>query len=85
MDNLVRLSDRSTPPQLFRYNRYVSATVSADPEGFTIGDGIAAMDRISKEVLDDSFSTSLAGVSKEFAESGSSLMFAFLLALASSS
>ncbi|MBK8615181.1 MAG: efflux RND transporter permease subunit [Flavobacteriales bacterium] len=82
LDNLVRLSDRSTPPQLFRYNRYVSATVSADPaEGFTIGDGIAAMDRISKEVLDDSFSTSLAGVSKEFAESGSSLMFAFLLAL----
>ncbi|MCC7501126.1 MAG: efflux RND transporter permease subunit, partial [Flavobacteriales bacterium] len=70
LDNLVRLSDRSTPPQLFRYNRYVSATVSADPaEGFTIGDGIAAMDRISKEVLDESFSTSLAGVSKEFAES----------------
>jgi multidrug efflux pump subunit AcrB len=82
LDNLVRLSDRSTPPQLFRYNRYVSATVSADPaEGFTIGDGIAAMDRIKAEVLDDSFTTSLGGVSKEFAESGSSLMFAFILAL----
>jgi multidrug efflux pump len=82
LDNLVRLSDRSTPPQLFRYNRYVSATVSADPaEGYTIGDGIAAMDRIKKEVLDDSFSTALGGVSKEFAESGSSLLFAFLLAL----
>ncbi|HMQ75306.1 MAG TPA: efflux RND transporter permease subunit [Flavobacteriales bacterium] len=82
LDNLVRLSDRSTPPQLFRYNRYVSATVSADPaEGHTIGDGIAAMDRIKKEVLDDSFSTALGGVSKEFAESGSSLLFAFLLAL----
>jgi len=82
LDNLVRLSDRSTPPQLFRYNRYVSATVSADPaEGYTIGDGIAAMDRIKAEVLDDSFSTALGGVSKEFAESGSSLLFAFLLAL----
>ncbi|HRH37165.1 MAG TPA: efflux RND transporter permease subunit [Flavobacteriales bacterium] len=83
LDNLVRLSDRSTPPQLFRFNRYVSATVSADPaEGYTIGDGIAAMDRISKDVLDGSFSTSLAGVSKEFAESGSSSWFALALALA---
>ncbi len=82
LDNLVRLSDRSTPPQLFRTDRYVSATVLADmAEGRTIGDGIAAMDRIADEVLDDSFSTSLAGVSKEFAESGSSLLFAFLLAL----
>ncbi len=82
LDNLVRMTDRSTPPQLFRYNRYVSATVSADPaEGFTIGDGIAAMDRISADVLDDSFSTALAGVSKEYAESGSSIWFAFLLAV----
>lgn len=82
LDNLVRTSDRSTPPQLFRYNRYVSATVSANPaEGYTIGDGIAAMDRIAEEVLDDRFSTSLAGVSKEFAESGNSLLFALLLAL----
>ncbi len=82
LDNLVRLSDRSTPPQLFRYNRYVSATVSADvAEGYTIGDGIAAMDRIKQEVLDDSFSTSLAGVSKEFAESGSSIWFALVLAI----
>lgn len=82
LDNLVRTTDRSTPPQLFRYNRYVSATVSANPaEGHTIGDGIAAMDRIAEEVLDDRFSTALAGVSKEFAESGNSLLFALLLAL----
>jgi multidrug efflux pump subunit AcrB len=60
----------------------VSATVSADPaEGFTIGDGIAAMDRIADDVLDDSFSTARAGVSKEYAESGSSIVFAFVLAL----
>ncbi len=82
LDNLVRLTDESTPPQLFRYNRFVSATISADPaEGYTIGDGIAAMDRIAEDVLDDSFSTALAGESKEFAESGSSLVFAFALAL----
>lgn len=82
LDNLVKMSNRSTPPQLFRYNRYVSATVSADPaEGYTIGDGITAMDRIADEVLDDSFSTALAGVSKEYAESGSTIIFAFVLAV----
>ncbi len=82
MDNLVHLEMRSNPPQLYRYNRYVSATVSANPaEGQTLGDGIAAMDRIAKETLPSNFSTSLAGVSKEFAESSSSLVFAFLLAL----
>jgi multidrug efflux pump len=83
MDNLVTLTMRSNPPQLYRYNRYVSATVSANTEeGKTLGDGIAAMDRIAKETLPSNFSTSLSGVSKEFAESSSSLLFAFLLALA---
>lgn len=82
LDNLVDLVTESSPSQLYRYNRYVSATVSAQPaEGKTIGDGIQAMDKIAKSTLDENFSTSLAGTSKEFMESGSSLIFAFLLAL----
>ncbi len=82
IDNLVHLTDKSSPPQLFRYNRYVSATVSANPApGYTIGDGIEAMDAIAGEVLNDDFSTALAGTSKEFAESSNSLQFAFYLAL----
>jgi multidrug efflux pump len=82
LDNVVRMSDQSSPPQLYRYNRYVSATFSASPaQGVTLGQGIEAMDRIAKEVLDDTYSTSLAGTSKEFAESSSSLLFAFMLAL----
>lgn len=82
LDNLVQVKNESSPPQLFRYNRYVSATVSAQPnEGKTIGDGITAMDKISAKVLPESFSHSLAGTSKEFAESGGSIAFAFLLAL----
>lgn len=82
LDNLVDISNESSPPQLYRYNRYVSATVSAAPApGKTIGDGIAAMDKIAAEVLPEEFSTSLSGTSKEFAESGSSLIFAFILAL----
>ena len=82
LDNLVTLKNESSSPSLFRYNRYVSATVSALPnDGLTVGDGITAMDKIAEKVLPESFSHSLAGTSKEFAESGSSVLFAFLLAL----
>lgn len=82
IDNVIDVQEESSPPQLYRYNRYVSATISADPaEGQTIGNGIEKMDEIAAEVLPEGFSTSLAGTSKEFSESGSSLIFAFLLAL----
>ena len=82
LDNLVKLREEVAPPQRFRYNRFVSATVSAVPApGKTQGEGIAAMQAIADRVLDSSFSTELTGNSKEFAESSSSLLYAFLLAL----
>ncbi|MDG5798943.1 efflux RND transporter permease subunit [Marinilabiliaceae bacterium ANBcel2] len=82
LDNIVTLEESSTPPQLYRYNRFVSATVSAGlAEGFTLGHGLDEMDRIADLVLDDTFSTDLAGDSKDFVESTSSLIFAFLLAI----
>jgi len=82
LSNLVEMKEQTNPPALYRYNRYVAATVSANPvKGKTIGDGIQEMDRIAKLVLDDTFSTSLAGTSKDFEESSSSLLFAFVLAL----
>jgi len=81
-DNLVTLSEETAPPQLYRYNRFVAATVSAGlAKGKTISEGIEEMDKIAKETLDDSFRTALAGDSKDFMESSSSLMFAFTLAL----
>jgi multidrug efflux pump len=82
LDNLVTVSEQANPPQLYRYNRYVSATVSANPaNGKTIGDGIDEMNRIAATVLDDTYTTSLAGTSKDFEESSSSLVFAFMLAI----
>jgi multidrug efflux pump len=82
LDNLVDLLESVAPPQLYRYNRFNSATVSSGlVKGVTIGQGLDEMDRIAKEVLDESFRTALAGESKEFRESSSSLMFAFGLAL----
>jgi multidrug efflux pump len=81
-DNLVTLTEETAPPQLNRYNRFVSATISAGlAKGKTISQGLDEMDKISKEVLDESFRTALAGDSKDFKESSSSLMFAFALAI----
>ncbi len=82
LDNLVRLEEQSSPPQRFRFNRYVSATVSAGlSPGYSLGDGIAAMDQVSREVLDDAFRTDLAGASRDFVESADSLFFALVLAI----
>ena len=82
MDNLIELNEGIAPPQLYRYNRFVAATVSAGlAEGKTIGEGLDEMDKIASEVLDDTFRTALTGESKEYRESSSSLMFAFILAL----
>ncbi len=82
LDNFISVKTQSTPPQLYRFNRYVAATFSASlAPGKTIGDGITAMDAIASKVLDESFSTALTGASKDFVESSSSLLFTFLLAL----
>ncbi|MDR2534218.1 MAG: efflux RND transporter permease subunit [Tannerellaceae bacterium] len=82
LDNLVDLVEDVAPPQLYRYNRFVSATISSGlSPGYTLGDGLNEMDRIAAEVLDDSFRTALSGESKEFRESSNSLMFALVLAL----
>jgi multidrug efflux pump len=82
MDNLVDLIGGIAPPKLYRYNRFVSATVSAGlAKGKTIGQGLDEMDKIAAEVLDDTFRTALSGESKEYRESSSSLMFAFMLAI----
>jgi hypothetical protein len=82
LDNVVTVVEQSNPPQLFHNNRYMSATVSAGlAPGKSMGDGIDAMNAISKKVLDETFTTDLAGESRDFVESSSNTMFAFGLAL----
>ena len=82
LDNFVEFVESVAPPKLYHYNRFLSATISAGlAEGKTIGDGLEEMDKIAEDVLDETFRTALTGDSKEFRESSSSLMFAFILAL----
>lgn len=82
LDNLVSVEESNTPPTIYHFNRYKSATVSAGLQpGKTIGDGIEEMQNIADKLLDETFATSLSGSSRDFAESSSNTSFAFLLAL----
>lgn len=82
LSTLLQIRESSNPPQLFHYNRYKSATISASlAPGKTIGDGIETMQEIAKKLLDDTFATSLSGPSRDYAESSSNTAFAFVLAL----
>lgn len=82
LDNLVKVDEGSTPPSIFHFNRFKSATVQAAlAPGQTVGDGINEMNRIAKGLLDETFSTALSGASRDFAESSSNIVFAFAFAL----
>ena len=82
LDNLVSMKESSNPPTLYHYNRYKSATVSANlATGKTLGDGIKEMQRIADKLLDNTYTTALSGPSRDFAESSSNISFALILAL----
>ncbi|NID10827.1 efflux RND transporter permease subunit [Fibrivirga algicola] len=82
LDNVVKFQEVSSPPSVYHYNRFKSATISAGlAPGKTIGDGVASMNAIAARVLDNTFQTSLSGSSRDFSESSSNTLFAFALAL----
>ena len=82
LDNLVTITETASPPTIYHFNRFKSATISAGlAPGNTLGQGIQEMQRIASKVLDDTFTTSLSGPSRDFAESSSNTLFAFVLAL----
>lgn len=82
LSSVVKMEESSSPSTLYHYNRYKSATISASlAEGKTVGDGIKSMQAIADKLLDDSFQTALSGPSRDYKESSSNIMFAFVLAL----
>ena len=79
---VIQMRNSASPPTLFQFNRYNAATISASlADGKTIGDGVKAMREIASQLLDDSFQTSLSGPSRDFEESSSNTLVAFVLAL----
>jgi len=82
LDNVVKMDEDATPPAIYHFNRYKSATISAGlSPGHTVGDGINEMNRIAKSMLDETFSTALSGPSRDAAEGSSNIGFAFAFAL----
>ncbi len=82
LDNVVGMEENINPASIFSFNRYISATVSAGlSPGATMGDGIRALDALSKKLLPSNFNTALAGQSRDYRESSSSLLFVFILAI----
>ncbi len=82
LDNLVTFEEATSPATIYHFNRYKAATISSGlAPGKTIGDGIAAMEGISKKLLDPTFATALSGSSRDFKESSSNTSFALFLAL----
>jgi len=82
LDNLINVEESINPAAIYSYNRYISATISAGlTQGATLGDGIRELNRISKEILPSNIKTSLAGQSRDYKESSSSLVFVFILGI----
>jgi len=82
LEALASVQEGVGPRELNHFNRVRSATLTASlAPGFTLGAAIDSLNRIAAEVLPQGSSTSLAGESRELEESGSSLYFAFVLAL----
>jgi multidrug efflux pump len=70
------------PQRLNHFDRVRSFTLTAGlAPGFTLGEALDSLNRVAAEVLPPLASTRLAGESRELAESGAALYFAFGLAL----
>jgi multidrug efflux pump len=82
LEALADVKEGVGPRELNHFNRVRASTLTASlAPGFTLGEALDSLNRIAREVLPKASSTALAGESRELEESGSSLYFAFLLAL----
>lgn len=82
LSNLVTTEEAVSPAAIYRYDQYISATVSAaTAPGVSLAEGIEEIKKIKNEVLNESFKTSLAGQSRDYQESQGNIGFTLILAL----
>lgn len=82
LQQLSRVEETTGPRQLNHFNRMRAFTLSASlAPGFTLGEALDSLNVVAAELLPPGSQTALAGESRELAESGSALYFAFFLAL----
>jgi multidrug efflux pump len=83
LSNIVKLSETVSPKDLRRLNQLRAVTIQANlAPGYTLGEAVTYMDRMTAEVLQAGMQTDLSGLSRQFRESNQSLALVFVLALA---
>ncbi|GAA0855332.1 efflux RND transporter permease subunit [Aliiglaciecola litoralis] len=83
MDNLLSFEEKATSARLNRYNRMRSITISANlADDYTVGEALAYLENIVRTELPDTVSIDYKGESQLYQESGDSVIFIFILALA---
>jgi multidrug efflux pump len=82
LSNLIAVEETVAPKELNHFNRQRAAIISANiTPGYTLGEALAFMDQAAAETLAPSTRTALDGQSREFRESGQTLLITFALAL----
>ena len=82
LSNLVRLEEIAGPVDLRRFDRMRSITISASlVNNYSLGDALAALERIVRDNLPDSARLGYDGESRDFKATGSSIYVTFMLAL----
>ncbi len=82
LSNVVTLAERARPQSLAREDRVRAITISASlAPGYTLGEGLAYMESVAREVLPPEARISYRGQSLEFKESSGALYVTFALAL----
>jgi len=82
LSNMVKITENAGPPELRRFDRMRSITLTADlADGVKLGDAIEKLYETASSTLPASARLSWDGESKEFLDSGSSLYLTFAMAL----
>jgi multidrug efflux pump len=82
LSSLVTIEENVAPKELIRFNQLRSATITAQPgPGYSLGDALTALEQAAAKVLPDTVQIDYGGQSREFKQSGSSILIVFLLAL----
>jgi multidrug efflux pump len=82
LSSLVTIEENVAPKELIRFNQLRSATITAVPgPGYSLGDALAVLETAAAKVLPASVQIDYGGQSREFKQSGSSILIVFLLAL----
>lgn len=82
LSSLVKIEENVAPKELIRFNQLRSATITAVPgPGYSLGDALAVLEQAASQVLPATVQTDYSGQSREFKQSGSSILLVFLLAL----